>query len=197
MLVSLPGNIDIRSTNWDTRSFGELGKWLVNQRWQMLGHTPELVELTLDLAAAMGFAREQLPQFHSGVILHDIGKMVIPDHILLKSEELTAKEREIIQQHPGNAYRLLSQVLPDGISLDIIHYHHEKWDGSGYPHGLAGDQIPLAARVFTAVDVWNALSLERPYRPAWPKVKIVRYFMEQRGRYFDPAVVDAFLGLVV
>ncbi len=129
-------------------------------------------------------------------LLHDIGKMGVPDKILQKPDKLTDKEWVIMQEHPGHANVWLSQISYLERALDIPYYHHEKWDGSGYPQGLRGEQIPLAARIFSVVDVWDALSSDRPYRKAWSKNKIIKHIRDQSGRHFDPAVVDKFLTLV-
>ena len=129
-------------------------------------------------------------------MMHDIGKMGVSDSILLKPGPLTDEEWEVMKQHPVYAYELLSPIPFLRPALDIPYSHHEKWDGSGYPQGLKGEKIPLAARIFAIVDVWDALSSERPYRDAWPKKKVHQYLKEQAGEHFDPAVVEAFLTLI-
>jgi HD-GYP domain-containing protein (c-di-GMP phosphodiesterase class II) len=130
-----------------------------------------------------------------GALLHDLGKMGIPDNILLKGEELTAEEYELMKRHTIYAYELLSPIEFLRPALDIPYCHHEKWDGTGYPRGLADEQIPLAARIFAVVDVWDALRSDRPYRDAWPAEKAVAHIRAEAGRHFDPRVVEAFLAL--
>jgi HD-GYP domain-containing protein (c-di-GMP phosphodiesterase class II) len=160
------------------------------------GHTRRILETTITLAHKMGIPNSELPNIRRGVLLHDIGKMGVPDYILLKSSLLTDEEWQIMRQHPLNAYNLLSKISYLRSALDIPYCHHEKWDGSGYPRGLKGEQIPLSARMFSIMDVYDALSYDRPYRSAWPKEKIIEYIKEQSGKYFDPRVVEAFLELI-
>ena len=132
------------------------------------GHTQRVTELAVRLAEAMGMNEEQLVQVRRGALLHDVGKLGIPDQILLKPGALTAEEWEVMRLHPVYAYEWLSPIAYLRAALDIPYCHHEKWDGSGYPRGLRGEQIPLAARVFAVVDVWDALLSDRPYRSGWP-----------------------------
>ncbi len=160
------------------------------------GHTRRVTELTLKLARRLGLNEVELVNIERGAILHDIGKMGIPDSILLKSGPLTAEEWQVIRQHPRYAYELLSPIAYLGPALDIPHYHHEKWDGSGYPHGLKETQIPLSARLFSIVDVYDALTSDRPYRSAWPKQKTIEYIHEQTGKHFDPAIARQFLEMI-
>jgi len=122
--------------------------------------------------------------------------MSIPDKILHKPGKLTTKERDIIKGHPDTAYRLLSPIPFLKKALVIPYCHHEKWDGTGYPQGLKGNDIPLAARIFAVADVWDALASDRPYNPSWPREEMVSYFVEQSGRHFDPGIVNLFLGLI-
>ncbi|MEW6718352.1 MAG: HD-GYP domain-containing protein, partial [Chloroflexota bacterium] len=131
-----------------------------------------------------------------GALLHDMGKLGIPDTILLKPGPLTEKEWEIMHQHPVYAYELLAPIPYLRPALDIPYCHHENWDGSGYPRKLKGEQIPLVARIFAVVDVWDALRSDRPYRKAWPEEKALAYIQEQAGKHFDPQVVEAFLRTV-
>jgi HD-GYP domain-containing protein (c-di-GMP phosphodiesterase class II) len=128
-----------------------------------------------------------------GAILHDIGKMGIPDSILLKKGPLTEEERAIMKKHPDYAWELLNPIQFLRPALTIPKFHHEKWDGSGYPYGLKGEEIPLEARIFAVVDVWDALSSNRAYRPAWPLDKTLDYLRSESGKHFDPKVVDVFL----
>ena len=160
------------------------------------GHSRRVVELTLKIARAMGMREDELVHARRGALLHDIGKMGVPDQILQKPGPLDEKEWEIMRQHPVYAYQWLSPIQYLNKVLDIPYCHHEKWDGSGYPQGLQGERIPLAARLFAIVDVWDALNSDRPYRDAWPEEKILAYFQEQSGRHFDPRVVEAFLDLL-
>ena len=160
------------------------------------GHSLRVTELTLRLARAMGLGKEQLTFIRQGALLHDIGKMGVPDSILLKPGPLTEPELEIMHRHPRYAYELLSPIAYLQPALDIPYCHHERWDGSGYPRGLKGNEIPLAARIFTVIDVWDALCFERPYRRAWPEEKIISYLRDQSGKIFDPQVVEAFLRLI-
>ena len=159
------------------------------------GHTKRVTVLTQRLAKAMGVGENDLVHIARGALLHDIGKMAIPDGVLLKPGELTAEERALIQKHPDYAYEMLSPIkflLP---ALDIPYCHHEKWNGSGYPRGLIGDQIPFAARIFSVVDVWDALISDRPYRKGLEPEYVKKSIREGSGTHFDPHVVDAFLGL--
>jgi len=161
------------------------------------GHTQRVTEMTLRLARAMGMSEAELMHVRRGALLHDIGKMGIPDSILRKPGPLTEEEWEIMRQHPVYAYEMLSPIAHLRPALDIPYCHHEKWDGTGYPQGLKGEQIPLAARIFAVVDVWDALLSERPYRLAWPKERVIRYICEQAGRHFDPQVVEVFMELEI
>lgn len=157
------------------------------------GHTERVTELTVQLARRMGIREANLIHVRRGTLMHDIGKMAIPDSILLKPGPLTPEEWVIMRQHPVHAYELLYPITYLRPALDIPYDHHEKWDGSGYPRGLAQEQIPLAARVFAVVDVWDALRSDRPYRPAWPEQKVHEHLREQSGTHFDSSIVGAFL----
>lgn len=159
------------------------------------GHTQRVAELTLRLARTVGVSEEELIHVRRGALLHDIGKMGIPDSILLKPGPLTEEEWNVMRQHPVYAYELLLPIEYLRPALDIPYCHHEKWDGTGYPRGLKSEQIPLAARIFAVVDVWDALRSERPYRPAWSAEKAQAHIREQAGKHFDPKVVKAFLAL--
>ncbi len=159
------------------------------------GHTQRVTELTVALARAAGHSEEELVHIRRGALLHDIGKMGIPDEILLKPGKLTDEEWVIMKKHPVYAYELLTSISFLRPALDIPYYHHEKWDGTGYPHGLKGEQIPLSARLFAVVDVWDALSSDRPYRKAWPQERVIDHLLQGTGSHFDPAAVDAFMKL--
>ena len=128
-----------------------------------------------------------------GVLLHDIGNMDIPDNILLKQGPLEDEERQMIEKHPALAREVLSQIEFLHPCLDIPAYHHERWDGRGYPDGLAGEEIPIAARIFAVIDVWDALTSDRPYRKAWSMDAALQYIKKNAGRHFDPQVVQVFL----
>src|SRR5271157_2116049 len=160
------------------------------------GHTQRVTELTLSMVRSMGFAEEEMTHIRRGALLHDIGKIGVPDGILYKTDELTQKEWEILRQHPTYAYEMLSPISYLKPALDIPYCHHEKWDGTGYPQGLKGEQIPLAARIFVVVDVWDAVTNNRPYRSAWSKEQALDYIKQQSGKHFDPQVVDVFLQLI-
>ncbi|WP_345320863.1 HD domain-containing phosphohydrolase [Candidatus Villigracilis proximus] len=135
------------------------------------GHSRRVTEITLKIAYAMNISEEDLEHIRRGAILHDIGKMSIPDEILHKPGKLTNEEREIIKEHPDTAYKLLSPIPFLKKALEIPYSHHEKWDGTGYPQGLKGNDIPLAARIFAVADVWDALGSNRSYNQAWPREK--------------------------
>ncbi len=157
------------------------------------GHTRRVAELTVRLGRAMGMSEGELVHLRRGALLHDIGKMGIPDRILLKPGALTAEEMAIVRQHPETAYRLLLPIAYLRPALEVPYSHHERWDGSGYPQGLKGEQIPLAGRIFAVVDVWDSLSSDRPYRKAWSRPQGLAYLRENAGVLFDPRVVEVFL----
>jgi PAS domain S-box-containing protein/putative nucleotidyltransferase with HDIG domain len=157
------------------------------------GHSKRVTEMTVKLARAFGLSEAELVQVRWGALLHDIGKMGVPDGILHKSIPLTDEEWMVMKKHPTFAYELLAPVRYLRLALDIPHYHHEKWDGSGYPYELKGEQIPLTARIFAVVDVWDALTSDRPYRPAWTKEKTREHIRAESGKHFDPQVVELFM----
>ena len=160
------------------------------------GHSRRVVERTLKIAKRIGVPEEQLVHIRRGALLHDIGKMGVPDTILLKPGPLTDEEQDLMRQHPVYAYELLSKITFLVPALEIPYYHHEKWDGSGYPLGLAGEEIPLAARIFAIVDVWDALTSDRAYRKALPKDEVIAYIKTESGTHFDPDLVQVFLDLI-
>lgn len=160
------------------------------------GHAQRLTDLSLRLAREMGVDDSILPHIYRGALLHDIGQLSIPDSILLKPGPLTEQEWKIIREHPSRAYDMLFPVVYLHPALKIPYCHHEHWDGSGYPQGLKGEEIPLEARIFAVVDAWDALCSTRPYRTAWSQQDALRYIRDQAGKKFDPAVVDAFLRLI-
>jgi HD-GYP domain-containing protein (c-di-GMP phosphodiesterase class II) len=159
------------------------------------GHTQRVTKMTVRLAEQMGVGPGALVHIRRGALLHDIGKMGIPDSILLKPGELTEDERALIRQHPVFAYQMLSPIEFLRPALDIPYCHHEKWDGTGYPRGLKGMQIPFAARVFPVVDVWDALVSDRPYRKGLPPSEVRQRIKADAGKHFDPNVVKSFLDL--
>jgi len=160
------------------------------------GHTRRVTELTLRLARYMEIHDNELVNIHRGVLLHDIGKMGVPDHILKKKGKLTEEEWAEMCQHPVYAYELLSPISFLRGALDIPYCHHEHWDGTGYPRGLKGEQIPLAARIFAVVDNWDALMSDRPYRKAWPEEEVIKYIKENAGKVFDPRIVEIFFKMI-
>jgi putative nucleotidyltransferase with HDIG domain len=159
------------------------------------GHTRRVTEITMRLAKAMGISDAELVHVRRGALLHDIGKMGVPDDILLKPGPLTDDEWKVMRLHPKLAYEMLSPIAYLRRALDIPYCHHERWDGSGYPRGLKGDQIPLAARVFAVADVWDALRSDRPYRLAWPEDKVLEHIRSLSGTLLDPQVVRVCLEL--
>jgi PAS domain S-box-containing protein/putative nucleotidyltransferase with HDIG domain len=159
-------------------------------------HSQRVVDLTILLAKEMGFEGEDITHIRRGAILHDIGKMGIPDRILRKPDQLTPSERKIIEKHPIYSYELLSKIPYLEGALDIPYYHHECWDGSGYPIGLKGEAIPLSARIFAVVDVWDALLSDRPYSKAWSREDVVVHIRNEAGKHFDPDVVRVFIDFV-
>ena len=160
------------------------------------GHTQRVAAMTLRLARAMGMSEDALGHIRRGALLHDIGKMAISDYILHKPGPLTDDETHIVRKHPGHAYDLLSPIPYLAQALDIPYCHHERWDGSGYPRGLQGEQLPLAARIFTVVDVWDAVTNDRIYHKRWGAQKAKEYIRSCSGSHFDPAVVDVFMRLL-
>lgn len=160
------------------------------------GHSQRVVEMTVALARHCGIAETEIEHIRHGALLHDIGKMAIPDAILLKGGRLTDDEQRIMQQHPLYARNLLEHVPYLKPALDIPYSHHERWDGTGYPEGLAGKNIPVAARIFAVVDVWDALTTDRPYHRASTRQEARDYIQMQSGKMFDPRVVDAFMAFL-
>jgi PAS domain S-box-containing protein len=159
-------------------------------------HSRRVVELTTLIAQALGIQGEELLHIQRGALLHDIGKMGVPDKILLKPEGLTPDEWVTMRQHPQFAVTLLQNIDYLHGPMDIPYCHHEKWDGSGYPRGLKGEEIPIGARIFAIVDVYDALTSDRAYRPAWTQKDTLSYIHEQKGMHFDPALVDLFLKII-
>lgn len=160
------------------------------------GHTRRVTDLTMRLARYMNIDDRDYLNMRRGVLLHDIGKMGVPDHILKKTGSLTPAEWNEMRKHPLYAYNLLSPIAYLRGALDIPYCHHEHWDGSGYPRGLRGEQIPLSARIFSVVDIWDALLSDRPYRGAWPREKVIEYLKDISGTYLDPKIVEVFLRMI-
>lgn len=161
--------------------------------WENDGHTQRVVDMTLDLARDLGIDGDALINIRRGAYLHDFGNMQIPDTILFKADSLSDEEWAVIRMHPVFAYEHLSLIPNLRPAMDIPYCHHEKWDGSGYPRGIKEEQVPIAARIFAVVDVWDVLRSDRPYRKAWQDRKAIEYIKEQSGSHFDPNVVEAFL----
>lgn len=160
------------------------------------GHTQRVTELTVKLARRMGISQQDLVHIRRGALLHDIGKLGVPDHILLKPEPLSQIEWAIMRQHPTYAYKMLLPIHYLRPALEIPYCHHEKWDGTGYPRGLKGENIPIAARIFTVADVWDALRTNRPYRKSWSVEETRLYIQNEAGRHFDPEIAAEFIKLL-
>ncbi len=160
------------------------------------GHSHRVSELTLKLVRTMGIDETLWVHIQRGVLLHDIGKMGVPDEILCKAGPLTRSEWDVMRRHPTMAFQLLSKIPYLQPAIEIPYCHHEKWDGSGYPRGLKGEEIPLEARIFSVIDVWDAMRSHRAYRDAIPENQVVEYLYTERGRSFDPRVIDAFFKMM-
>ncbi len=163
---------------------------------ETVGHSQRVSELTVRLARSLSVPENELTHIRRGALLHDLGKMAIPDSILLKEGSLTEEEKEIVQKHPEQAKDMLENIPFLHSAVDIPLYHHERWDGSGYPEGLSCEDIPLSARIFAVVDVWDALLSDRPYRKKWGKDETKNYLREQSGIMFDPKVIEVFIELI-
>ncbi|MFO0891251.1 MAG: response regulator [Isosphaeraceae bacterium] len=163
---------------------------------ELEGHSQRVAEMTVRLGRKLGLDAEELVQIHRGALLHDIGKIAIPDDILRKAGPLDETEWSVMRRHPEYARSLIEPIDYLRPALEIPYCHHERWDGRGYPRGLQGEEIPRAARIFTAVDVWDALVSDRPYRHRWDAVRVRQYLRENAGVLFDPKVVDSFLDLL-
>ena len=163
---------------------------------ETIGHSRRVTELTVRLARQIGITGAELANIRRGTLLHDIGKMGLPDSVLLKKGPLSSEEEAVMKTHPQLAYDMLVSIPYLRNALDIPYYHHEKWNGTGYPHGLKGEEIPLAARIFAVVDVWDAVICDRPYREAWTQEDAISYIKDQSGIHFDPKVVEKFLEII-
>lgn len=186
-LVHLQESYDLTLQGW--------AKALEYRDGETEGHSRRVIDLSAALARKLGLSAEEIVNLRRGALVHDIGKMAIPDRILFKPGPLDAEEWKVMQQHPSLARDLIAGIPFLQPSIAIPYSHHERWDGSGYPQGLKGEEIPLSARIFTVVDQWDALRSDRPYRKAWATETVVAYLRENRGKIFDPSVVDAFLDL--
>lgn len=160
------------------------------------GHSYRVAEYSLLLARKIGLTVDQQIDIVWGAMLHDIGKFGIPDSILLKPGKLEPAERAVIEQHPSIARNMLLPIEVLRRAIDIPYCHHERWDGKGYPRGLQGEDIPLSARLFAIVDVWDSLSTDQAYRSAWQREEIIAHLMENSGKHFDPELVKEFLVLM-
>ncbi|MEN6410181.1 MAG: HD domain-containing phosphohydrolase [Anaerolineaceae bacterium] len=182
-------------TAYDTTLLG-WSKALELRDYETEGHTQRVLTLTVELAKIMGVSDDDLIHIRRGVLLHDIGKIGNPDRILTKPGPMTEEEWEIMRMHPVYAYQILTPIPYLQASLDIPYGHHERWDGTGYPRGLKGTDIPLAARIFAIVDVWDALHSKRPYRDSLPMNEVIQYLKDQAGIQFDPQIVKAFIEIL-
>jgi putative nucleotidyltransferase with HDIG domain len=163
---------------------------------ELEGHSERVGNLSVRLAQTMGIEGEALLNIRRGALLHDIGKMGTPDSILHKTSPLDEEEMKTIQRHPQDAYDMLKEIDYLRPALEIPYCHHEKWDGSGYPRGVKGKEIPISARIFSMVDVFDALTHDRPYRKAWLQSDAIKYIIDNKGYYFDPTIVDVFIQLL-
>jgi response regulator RpfG family c-di-GMP phosphodiesterase len=160
------------------------------------GHTQRVTDMAVDLARLVGLGDEEIVHLRRGGLLHDIGKLGVPDRVLLKPGPLTSEEMNMMRLHPQFAHNWLEPIDYLRKALEIPYCHHEKWDGSGYPRGLKGDEIPFASRIFAYADVWDALTSDRPYRPAWPTEMAMEYIRQNSGKHFDPSLLDVFLDYI-
>jgi len=188
IMQNLRDTYDLTLSGW--------GKALEYRDRETEGHSKRVTKLTVEIAQRLGISGNELENIRRGALLHDIGKMAIPDEILLKNGRLTDSEWERIKKHPEYARNMLEDIPYLKSALDIPYHHHERWDGSGYPEGLSKEAIPFSARIFAVVDVWDALISDRPYRQAWSEEKALAYIREQSGILFDPKVVEAFIDLI-
>ena len=159
-------------------------------------HTQRVTEMAILPGQKLGLSDQELKYMRWGGLLHDIGKMAVPDRILLKPDAFTSEEMDIMKQHPSFALQMLSPIQYLKLALDIPYCHHEHWDGTGYPRGLKGEQIPFTARIFAITDVYDTLTSDRPYRPRWTEADAVAYIRQHAGSFFDSQIVDVFLQMV-
>jgi HD-GYP domain-containing protein (c-di-GMP phosphodiesterase class II) len=169
------------------------GKALNLRDMETEDHTQRVTEMTVHIARIYGMSEREIVHMRRGALLHDIGKMGVPDSILMKEGPLTPEEESIMHKHPLYAFETLMPIAYLRPALDIPYCHHEKWDGTGYPRGLKGEQIPIAARIFALSDTWDALISARRYHKAWPREKVEEYIRSRAGTHFDPNLVELFL----
>jgi len=162
---------------------------------ETVGHTQRVTETTVALARLAGLSVDEIVHVRRGALLHDIGKLGVPDSILLKPSKLTEGEWKIMKRHPTFAFEWLRPIAYLRPAIDIPYCHHEKWDGTGYPRALKGESIPLPARLFAVVDIWDALTSDRPYRAAWAPAKVAKHIKELAGHHLDVHAVDLFFKL--
>jgi hypothetical protein len=163
---------------------------------ETLGHSERVTNIAAQLGIRLGLSRKEMENLQLGALLHDIGKLGIKDSILLKPDKLTAEEYETVKKHTNYAFNVLKNIPRFRDAVTVPHYHHEQWDGKGYPEGLKGDEIPLLARIFSVVDQWDALRSSRPYRDAWSETDAKKYIQDGAGTRYDPKIVDAFLEML-
>jgi putative nucleotidyltransferase with HDIG domain len=159
-------------------------------------HARRVIILSESLARALGKEGQALEHIRLGALLHDIGMVGISDDILLSTSILTDEERKVMMTHVALGKKILDPLGLPLATLELVYHHHENWDGSGYPDGLAGEGIPLTARIFAIVDVWDALTSDRTYRKAWSEEKAIAYIKEQTGKHFDPYIAEKFLYII-
>lgn len=160
------------------------------------GHTERVTSLAVRLGIEMNLGHKEFVNLYRGALLHDVGKIAMPDSVLLKRDSLDIDEMKIMQMHPTIAYNMLKDIPFLKHAIAVPYCHHERWDGSGYPQGLVGAEIPLLARIFSVVDVYDALSNDRPYRSSWEKSNVIAYIIEKSGTQFDPVVIETFIGMI-
>ena len=192
---NLPASIRELVRAYDT-TLEALSRALDVREQQTDGHTLRVTAMMIKLAQAFELLEDELIHIRRGSLLHDIGIMGVPEQILLKPGGLTKEEWARMRMHPQYAYELFQPIAFLVPALDIPYCHHEKWDGTGYPRGLKGHEIPFAARLFAVVDVWGALTSDRPYRPAWSEKETRIYLKAQSGKHLDPQVVETFLKII-
>ena len=191
---------DLKQAEWRIRDLEQAldatieawSKALEQRDAETEGHSERVTKMALRIAESLGVPDTERVHIWRGAMLHDIGKIAIPDAILRKPGALTKQERAVIEEHPREASIMLSHIKVLRPALPIPLYHHEQWDGSGYPEGRLGEDIPLLARIFSVADVWDALTQDRPYRKAWSEADALHYIIKQSGIMFDPAVIIAF-----
>ena len=194
--VALKSYTHLKSCRTLEHSLLVLGMALEARHLETAGHTQRVVRLAETLGRALGLSGKRLDSLRQGAYLHDLGKLCVPDAILLKPGPLTAEEWAIVREHAQQGFAMAAHIPGvDPDALAIIHHHHERWDGTGYPAGLAGTAIPLPARLFAICDVYDALTSARPYKPAWSPLQSEHELWRQSGRHFDPDLVTTFLSL--